>query len=83
MNALTITSKGQITLKKDLLQHLGLHPGDQVAVEKLPDGRIEIRPMKKTGKISDIFGMLKRDGQRPVSIEDMNEVIAKSWAGQL
>ena len=83
MNALTITAKGQITLKKDLLQHLGLHPGDRVAVEKLPDGRIEIHPVRQTGKISDVFGMLKREGRKPVTIEEMNEIIAKGWAGEL
>ena len=83
MNALTVTAKGQITLKKEIMRHLGIHPGDKVAVEKLADGRIEIRPVKPTGKISEVFGMLKRQGQRPVSIEEMNEVIAKGWAGAL
>ncbi len=83
MNALTITTKGQITLKKDLLKHLGLQPGDRVAVEKLPDGRIEIHAMKPSGKISDVFGMLKREGRKPMSIEEMNEIIGKGWAGEL
>jgi hypothetical protein len=35
-----------------------------------------------TGKISDAFGTLKRPGQRRISIEEMNEVIAKAWAGK-
>jgi len=83
MNALTVTAKGQITLKKEIMRHLGIHPGDKVAVEKLADGRIEIRSVKPTGKISEVFGMLKRQGQQPVSIEEMNEVIAKGWAGVL
>lgn len=83
MNALTVTAKGQITLKKEIMRHLGIHPGDKVAVEKLADGRIEIRPVKPTGKISDVFGMLKRKGQQPVSIEEMNEVIGKGWGGEL
>lgn len=83
MNALTITAKGQITLKKDLIRHLGLHPGQQIEVIKLPGGELRVRPVKRTGKISDAFGILKREGQKPVSIEEMNEVIAKGWAGQL
>lgn len=82
MNALTVTAKGQITLKREILQHLGALPGDKVAVDLLADGRIEIRPIRPTGKISDIFGMLKRKGQRPVSIDEMNDVIAKGWAGE-
>lgn len=83
MNAVTITMKGQITLRKDLLRHLGVHPGDKISLDKLPDGRIAIQPLKRAGKISDVFGMLKREGQRPISIEEMNEIIEKGWAGQL
>lgn len=82
MNAVTITTKGQITLRKELLRHLGVHPGDKISLDKLPDGQIAIRPVTQTGKISDVFGMLKREGQPPVSIEDMNEVIKKGWAGE-
>jgi AbrB family looped-hinge helix DNA binding protein len=43
MSALTITAKGQVTLRKEILRHLGVHPGEKVAVEKLPDGRIEVK----------------------------------------
>jgi AbrB family looped-hinge helix DNA binding protein len=81
MSTLTITAKGQVTLRKDLLEHLGAAPGNKVNVEKLPDGRIEVRAVP-TGKITDVFGMLKKPGQRPVSIEEMNKVIAEGWAGK-
>jgi AbrB family looped-hinge helix DNA binding protein len=83
MDTLTITAKGQVTLRKDVLRHLGVEPGAKVEVDLLPDGRVELRPAAKAiGKISDIFGMLRRDGQRPVSIEEMNEAIAVGWAGE-
>jgi AbrB family looped-hinge helix DNA binding protein len=82
MNAYTVTAKGQITLRKELLQHLGVHPGEKISIDKLPDGEIRIRATRATGKISDVFGMLKREGQRPLSIEEMNEVIAQGWAGE-
>lgn len=81
MTTLTVTAKGQITLRKDLLQHLGVEAGSKINVQKLPNGRIEVEAVKPKGKISDAFGMLKRDGQRPVSIEEMNEAIARGWAG--
>jgi AbrB family looped-hinge helix DNA binding protein len=82
MDTLTITTKGQVTLRKEVLRHLGVAPGAKVQVELLPDGRVELRPAVKTGKISDVFGMLRREGQRPVSIEEMNEAIAAGWAGE-
>jgi bifunctional DNA-binding transcriptional regulator/antitoxin component of YhaV-PrlF toxin-antitoxin module len=79
---LTITTKGQVTLRKDFLQHLGVGPGAKISVEKLPDGRIEIRSAQPTGKISDVFGFLKREGQPVHTIEEINEAAAAGWAGE-
>ena len=83
MTILTVTTKGQITLRKDILQHLGVHAGSKITVHKLPNGRIEVMAEQSQGRISDAFGMLKRKGRKPVSIEEMNEIIAKGWAGEL
>jgi bifunctional DNA-binding transcriptional regulator/antitoxin component of YhaV-PrlF toxin-antitoxin module len=83
MNAYTVTAKGQITLRKELLQHLGVHPGEKISIDKLPNGEVRIRAIRRTGKISDAFGMLKPKEGLSLSIEEMNEVIAKGWAGQL
>jgi AbrB family looped-hinge helix DNA binding protein len=84
MSTLTVTAKGQVTLRKDVLEHLGIQPGQKVSVEKLPDGRIEVKAAGPTGKISDAFGYLKakRKG-RSLSIEDMNRITARGWAGKL
>ena len=83
MNAYTLSSKGQITLRKELLRHLGVHPGEKIAIDTLPGGEVRIRAIRGTGKISDVFGMLKPKDGISASIEDMNEVIAKGWAGEL
>ena len=82
MDTLTITAKGQVTLRKEVLRHLGVQPGAKIEVDLLPGGRVEMRAAPKTGKISDLFGILRREGQKPVSIEEMNRVIADSWAGK-
>jgi AbrB family looped-hinge helix DNA binding protein len=82
MSTLKVTAKGQVTLRKDLLKHLGVSPGDQVAVDVLPGGRIEVRAAKRTGKISDVFGMLRREGGPVLTIEEINEAIAAGWAGE-
>lgn len=81
MTTLTITAKGQITLKKELLDKLGLAPGDKLEADITPERKLVLQPKGK-GKISDVFGKLKRPGQRTISIEEMNEVIADSWAGK-
>ncbi|MCP3732197.1 AbrB/MazE/SpoVT family DNA-binding domain-containing protein [Sphingomonas sp. MG17] len=83
MNAITISAKGQVTLRKELLQHLGVRPGDKISLDRLPNGELRVRAVRPLGKIDGFFGSLKREGQRSISIEEMNEVIAKGWAGEL
>jgi hypothetical protein len=41
------------------------------------------QPAKPSGKprISDFFGILKREGQPTFTIEEINEVTARGWAG--
>jgi bifunctional DNA-binding transcriptional regulator/antitoxin component of YhaV-PrlF toxin-antitoxin module len=82
MSKLTVTAKGQVTLRKDLLKHLGVHPGETVTVDKLPDGRIEMKAARPTGKISDVFDFLKRRSGPSLSIEEMNRIAARGWAGK-
>jgi hypothetical protein len=65
-----------------VLEHLGVRPGEKIEVEKLPSGRIEVRAAKSAGSISDVFGMLKRKDGRRLSIEDMNRIAARGWAGK-
>lgn len=82
MSTLTVTAKGQVTFRKDLLKHLGIQPGEKITVDKLPDGRIEIKATRSAGKISDVFGFLKSKNGRSLSIEEINKVAARGWAGK-
>ena len=82
MSTLTVTAKGQVTLRKDLLKHMGVHPGEKISVDKLPDGRIEVKAARPTGKISEAFNFLKRKNGPSLSIEEMNDVAAQGWAGK-
>jgi bifunctional DNA-binding transcriptional regulator/antitoxin component of YhaV-PrlF toxin-antitoxin module len=82
MSTLTVTAKGQVTLRRDLLKHLGVQPGEKIIVDKLPDGRIEIKASRPTGKISDVFDSLKRENGPSFSIEEINEAARQGWAGR-
>ena len=80
MSTLTITAKGQITLNKALLRHLGLKPGDKLEIAEQPGHRLSVgraAPVR-TGRMSDAFGMLHLDGMKALSVEEMNEAIAQS-----
>ena len=81
MTQLTVTARGQITLRKHLLQHLGLKPGGKVDIVLMPDGRAEIRAARPQGSIDDLFGLLAGKTKRVLTIEEMNEIAAKGWAG--
>ena len=81
MSTLTVTAKGQITLKKDLLAHLGVNPGDKISVEKLPNGRVAVSAERPRGKLSDLFGKLDGRG-RHATLEDIQQAIEDGWAGK-
>ena len=78
---LTVTAKGQITLRKKVLEHLGIRKGDRVQVDLLPEGGIRLNSIERP-PMSSWFGRLEHLGTEPLSIEEMNEVIAAGWAGE-
>ncbi len=82
MPKLTITSKGQVTLRKDFLEHLGAHPGDKLTVEKRPDGRIEVYAERMGKPISDLFGIMRPKDGVSLSLEEINRAIEDGWAGK-
>jgi bifunctional DNA-binding transcriptional regulator/antitoxin component of YhaV-PrlF toxin-antitoxin module len=85
MASLTVTAKGQVTLKRDLLQHLGIRPGERVDLEKLPGGELRVRAARPAGTIDGFLHSLdgKVKSGKPLSIEDINRIAAAGWAGDL
>jgi antitoxin PrlF len=85
MASLAVTVKGQVTLKRDLLQHLGIKPGERVDFEKLPGGELRVRAARPIGTIDGFLHALdgKVKMKKPLSIEEMNDIAAAGWAGQL
>jgi AbrB family looped-hinge helix DNA binding protein len=82
MTTLTVTAKGQVTLRRDVLRHLGVEPGDKIDVEKLPNGRIEVRAVRPAGQISEAFGFLKRTDGPMLTVDEISEAAAAGWAGE-
>ena len=72
---LTITAKGQVTLRQAVLNHLGLRPGDKVGVALLANGRVELTPAAGGHDLSSLRGALKRPGQTGVSLQEMQDAI--------
>ena len=82
MPTLTVTAKGQITLKQELLRHLNVTPGQRVEVDKLSNGRLVVRPAAPAGSIADFSGCLAKRGGPKLTIEQINEIAAQGWAGK-
>lgn len=84
MSILTITAKGQVTLKQDILRHLGAKPGQKVLVEPLADGKVVLALDRGEEALNAAFGMLKPYNMRkkPLTIMEINEAAAKGWAGE-
>ena len=81
MTTLTVTTRGQVTFKKDVLRHLGIRPGDKIHLDLLPNGRAELTAEKPQGAWRDLQGVLKNktNGAR-LSIEEIAEAIAQAGA---
>lgn len=80
MTALTITAKGQITLRRELLQFLGIAPGQQVEVNKLANGVLALQAVAPQGL--EAFAGCLPPPDKALSVDEMNTVIANGWAGQ-
>lgn len=76
MAIVSTTSRGQVTLRKEIFQHVGVRPGEKLEIELLPGGEFRGRAIRKKGKIEDLFGVLagKTNGEK-LTIEEMNEAI--------
>jgi len=65
----TLTSKGRVTLPKELRTSLGLEPGAKLTFSQLADGTVIMRV--KHQKLPDLAGILTLHNQPSVAIADM------------
>ena len=82
VTTLTVTARGQVTFRKDVLQHLGIKPGAKIELELLPDGRGMLRAARPTGTIRDFVGLLAGRTRKVATIEEINAASAQAWAGR-
>jgi bifunctional DNA-binding transcriptional regulator/antitoxin component of YhaV-PrlF toxin-antitoxin module len=78
MTALTVTAKGQITLRRGLLQHLGIAPGQQLEVDKLAGGVLALHVKTQRG-LESFVGCLPPPA-RALTLDELNTLSRQSWA---
>ena len=69
----TLTTKGQVTIPKEIRESLKLHTGDKIEIIVTDKREAIIRPISK--KVDDIFCKLHKPGKKAVSLKAMEDAI--------
>ena len=70
----SMTDKGQVTVPKDIRDRLGIAAGSKLDLEVQDDGTIRVRVLVRGA--GNLFGIVRRPGMTPQSIDAMDEGIA-------
>jgi antitoxin PrlF len=82
MTTLTVTARGQITFRKDVLRHMGIAPGEKVELDKLPDGRVTLRAARPTGNIGSFLGLLAGKTRKVATLAEIGKPAAAGWSAR-
>jgi len=69
IDATTLTSKGQVTVPREIRQRMGLKPGDKITFSLLSDGTLVVRPKQR--HVTDLAGLLHKPGRASVPLNAM------------
>lgn len=71
----TLTSKGRITIPKEVRERLGLQEGDRIVFLFDKQGRVGLQPESRD-PLGNLLGLLRhRAKDRPATVEEMNNAI--------
>ena len=79
MSAATLTSKGQLTLPKEVRTAMGVGPGDRVDFVRMEDGNFAVLP--STHSVKSLRGLIAKP-KKSVSLADMDQAIARGAKGE-
>jgi len=82
MATLTVTARGQLTLRKEVLQHLGIKPGDKIELDLLPDAKGLLRAAQPQGTVAGFVGLLAGRSPKVATLQELDEAMAQGWAGK-
>ena len=73
MTAATVTSKGQVTIPKEIREYLKLEAGTKVDFVIDENGIVKMIPLNVP--VQNLSGILHREGMKAVSLSEMEEAI--------
>jgi AbrB family looped-hinge helix DNA binding protein len=80
MPTATLSSKGRITIPKDVRAKLNLKPGSRISFVIDPSGSITLTPL--AWDFRSLRGIVRSKRKRTISIEEMNDAIARGYASK-
>ena len=77
MSEARLSSKGQITIPRDIRERLKLKLGDKVRFRLADNGQVVVEAARY--HIGELYGLLRRQNQKPVSVEAMDKAIRRRF----
>ena len=81
MAAATITSKAQVTIPKEVRDHLHVGTGDRIDFVISGPGKVELVKLGKS--IMDLAGIFHQPDQQAATINEMHDAIADAVSEQI
>lgn len=72
----TLTSKGQVTVPKEVREHLHLASGDRLEFVIEQNGRVSLQPLG--GSVRRLFGMFRQEERPTPTVEQMEEALIEA-----
>ena len=74
----TLTSKGQVTIPKQVRERLGVRTGDRLVFRFADDGTLRVYPESSEGPLGRLPGLLRHLAPlRPATVEEMREAVRR------
>ena len=73
----TVTSKGQITIPREVRNILGVHAGDLLVFQSKPGGEIELKPARSSVRLKGFIRPWIAPTSKPPSLQDMDRAVLR------
>jgi AbrB family looped-hinge helix DNA binding protein len=73
----TVTSKGQITIPKEIRERLHIKTGDRLDFRVEGDGAVRIVPVAR--KVADVFGAFAHRARKPLSTKEIKKRLGPAF----
>ncbi|SFR86881.1 hypothetical protein SAMN05428960_2456 [Mitsuaria sp. PDC51] len=75
----------QVMLPAEVIEHLGLLPGECIDVDFWANGTVYLHLERRTSQVDSVAGMLRdrpRKQKKPLSLKQIRKAIEDGWAGR-